>query len=78
MDAVERRYISQVLIALKGNKASAARLLGLGRRTLYRKLARWNLGAMAAVIDVGSGPKGTDRSREEAELEAAEPAWAQA
>jgi two-component system response regulator HydG len=41
MDEVERRYIGQVLDALRGNKASAARVLGMDRRTLYRKLDRW-------------------------------------
>ena len=45
MDEVERRYITQVLEALGGNKASAARLLGMDRRTLYRKLERWGNGA---------------------------------
>jgi two-component system response regulator HydG len=43
MDEVERRHIGQVLVALNGNKASAARLLGMDRRTLYRKLERWGL-----------------------------------
>ena len=42
MDEVERRYVAQVLDALGGNKASAARLLGMDRRTLYRKLERWS------------------------------------
>jgi DNA-binding NtrC family response regulator len=46
MDEVERRHIGQVLIALNGNKASAARLLGMDRRTLYRKLERWGLSAV--------------------------------
>ena len=45
MDEVERRYVSQVLEALGGNKASAARLLGMDRRTLYRKLERWGDGS---------------------------------
>jgi DNA-binding NtrC family response regulator len=42
MDEIERRYINRVLEALGGNKASAARLLGMDRRTLYRKLERWS------------------------------------
>jgi two-component system response regulator HydG len=42
MDEIERRYIAKVLEALGGNKASAARLLGMDRRTLYRKLERWS------------------------------------
>jgi two-component system response regulator HydG len=41
MEEIERRYIMKVLEALAGNKASAARLLGMDRRTLYRKLERW-------------------------------------
>jgi len=37
---MELSYISRVLDAVKGNKASAARLLGVDRTTLYRKLQR--------------------------------------
>jgi two-component system response regulator HydG len=36
-----RRHVTQVLQAVGGNKASAARALGLDRCTLYRMLARW-------------------------------------
>jgi len=35
---VERRYIEQVMDSLNGNKTEAARVLGVGRKTLYRKL----------------------------------------
>lgn len=38
LEEVERRYILRVLEAVGGNKAQAARILGLGRKTLYRKL----------------------------------------
>jgi two-component system response regulator HydG len=41
IDEVERRYITRVLKQLDGNKTMAAELLGLDRRTLYRKLERW-------------------------------------
>jgi two-component system response regulator HydG len=41
MDEIEQRYIRRVLEAVGGNKASAARVLGFDRRTLYRKLDRW-------------------------------------
>jgi two-component system, NtrC family, response regulator AtoC len=41
MDEVERRYITRVLKQLDGNKTMAAELLGVDRRTLYRKLERW-------------------------------------
>ncbi|MCA9581876.1 MAG: helix-turn-helix domain-containing protein, partial [Myxococcales bacterium] len=38
---LERRYIERVLKAAQGNKTQAAKLLGLDRRTLYRKLERY-------------------------------------
>ena len=38
LDDLERHYIGQVLESTGGNKASAAALLGIDRRTLYRKL----------------------------------------
>lgn len=38
LEEVERRYIFQVLAACKGNRSQAAQILGLNRKTLYRKL----------------------------------------
>lgn len=38
LDVVERLYIDRVLEIAGGNKSLAARLLGMDRRTLYRKL----------------------------------------
>ena len=38
---LERRYIKRVLKLVEGNKTRAAELLGLDRRTLYRKLDRY-------------------------------------
>jgi DNA-binding NtrC family response regulator len=40
LDQQERRHIAQVLRHVGGNKTQAARLLGVDRRTLYRKLVR--------------------------------------
>jgi len=37
---VEERYIRKVLAAVAGNKTLAAKILGLDRRTLYRKLGK--------------------------------------
>ena len=45
LQELERRYIDQVLRASNGNKAQAARTLGLDRRTLYRKMERMESGA---------------------------------
>jgi DNA-binding NtrC family response regulator len=39
---VEREHILRVLRATDGNKAAAARMLGVDRKTLYRKLASWD------------------------------------
>jgi DNA-binding NtrC family response regulator len=41
LDEVERRYILRVLSVTRGNKTQAAQVLGLDRRTLYRKLERY-------------------------------------
>jgi two-component system response regulator HydG len=38
---LERRYVLRVLESVDGNKAAAARVLGIERRTLYRMLERW-------------------------------------
>ena len=40
LEEVERRYIARVLESVGGNKTVAARILGLDRTTLYRKLER--------------------------------------
>jgi len=47
MEEVERRYILHVLRTVGGNKTAAARILGLDRRTLYRKLQRFEEGESA-------------------------------
>ena len=43
MDEIEREAIVQVLHMTAGDKAKAARLLGIGRKTLYRKLEAYRL-----------------------------------
>jgi len=40
LDELDRRYIQRVLALVGGNKSRAADLLGLDRRTLYRRLDR--------------------------------------
>jgi DNA-binding NtrC family response regulator len=44
LDEVERRYILRVMETVHGNKALASRVLGLDRKTLYRKLERYGSG----------------------------------
>ena len=41
LDDLERRYVARVLESVAGNKAAAARILGIERKTLYRMLERW-------------------------------------
>ena len=41
MEEIERRYILHVLNAVQGNKTAAARILGIERKTLYRKLEQF-------------------------------------
>ena len=44
LEEVERRYILRVMEAVGGNKTEAAQVLGVGRRTLYRKLEQYGRG----------------------------------
>jgi two-component system response regulator HydG len=43
LDEVERYYILKALELTQGNREETARLLGIGERTLYRKLQQWKL-----------------------------------
>lgn len=43
LDELEKDHIRAVLTATRGNKRLAAELLGIDRRTLYRKLDRYQL-----------------------------------
>lgn len=41
LDEIERQHILKVLDAVRGNKTVAAQVLGVDRKTLYRKLDRY-------------------------------------
>ena len=43
MDAIEKWAIEQTLKMANGNREETARILGIGARTLYRKLDKYQL-----------------------------------
>ncbi|GEM_PF-1502327 len=43
MSVVESRYVQRVLLAVGGNKSQAARILGMDRKTLHRKMRHYGL-----------------------------------
>jgi two-component system response regulator HydG len=43
LSEIERYYIEQTLLVTGGNREEAARLLGIGERTLYRVIQDWKL-----------------------------------
>jgi len=47
MDELEKRYLLRVFHMLGQNKSRAAELLGIDRRTMYRKLERYALGTVS-------------------------------
>src|SRR5207253_4300769 len=44
LDAIEREHILDVLRQVNGNRMAAAKVLGISRRALYRRLERHHLG----------------------------------
>ncbi|MGO9468457.1 MAG: sigma-54-dependent transcriptional regulator [Isosphaeraceae bacterium] len=44
LEEIERHYITETLKLTEGNREEAARLLGIGERTLYRKLKEYQVG----------------------------------
>ena len=49
---VERQAILNAISQVEGDKLKAARLLGIGKTTLYRKLQEYSLGSDNVTIDV--------------------------
>lgn len=43
LNDIEKQHILNILIKVKGNKARAARILGVDRKTLYRKISKYGL-----------------------------------
>jgi transcriptional regulator of acetoin/glycerol metabolism len=42
MEVIERQHILRVLKAVNGHRTQAAKILGLDRKTLYRKLETYD------------------------------------
>jgi transcriptional regulator of acetoin/glycerol metabolism len=43
LDEIRRRHVIKVLEACGGNRSEAAKILGVDRKTLYRRLRRWGV-----------------------------------
>jgi two-component system response regulator HydG len=43
LDEIERKAIMDTLAKTQGNREQAARILGIGERTLYRKIKEYDL-----------------------------------
>ena len=44
LEEIEKHYIAETLKLTSGNREDAAKMLGIGERTLYRKLKEYGLG----------------------------------
>jgi DNA-binding NtrC family response regulator len=55
LSTVEREHILRALQRAGGNKKAAARMLGVSRRALYRRLERLDLGATITRRRLGPG-----------------------
>jgi transcriptional regulator with PAS, ATPase and Fis domain len=53
---LEADYISETLVAAGGNKSEAARLLGISRKNLYEKLARYAADGGDKMLETGEKP----------------------
>ncbi|MEY4548884.1 MAG: hypothetical protein RL685_5079 [Pseudomonadota bacterium] len=59
LEEVERRYILRVLQLCNGNKSVAARILGLNRKTLHRRVGGFDFGGSP---EIGEGESSADDS----------------
>lgn len=64
LSTVEREHIMKALQRVGGNKKAAARMLGVSRRALYRRLERLELGATIARRRRGSAMHGSALSHD--------------
>jgi len=57
LEEIERRYILRVFEAVRGNKSQAALVLGLDRKTLYRRLERYGMLRSPESVAPASGAR---------------------
>ena len=55
LEQLDRRYILRAIALLDGNKSRAAELLGLDRRTLYRRLEKYEADVRAVAARKSDG-----------------------
>ncbi|MDG2207192.1 MAG: sigma-54 dependent transcriptional regulator, partial [Pirellulales bacterium] len=67
LEEIERRYIQHVLDAVGSNKTMAARILGLDRKTLYRKLRQYQSSQEAETGNQPTDSPSADEGRADAE-----------
>jgi two-component system response regulator HydG len=63
LDELEKRYICRVLSLVGGNKTRAADILGVDRRTLYRKLGQYEAEAKNSARPANSEPPRSSAAR---------------
>lgn len=66
LDRLEREYIFSVLEKTRGHQSRAAEILGIDRRTLYRKLKRMKADGLHPVTGITKGAGDDDRATETA------------
>ncbi|MDR0539948.1 MAG: sigma-54 dependent transcriptional regulator, partial [Spirochaetaceae bacterium] len=58
LDEAEKIIVTKTLSELNGNKNEAAKMLGISRKTLYRKLAEWNDGVYDTDAEIENENEG--------------------
>jgi DNA-binding NtrC family response regulator len=69
LEEIKKRYISHLLTTTRGNMLRAAAILDVDRRSLYRMVARYQLGTPALHRRAGGWSKQDGASPHDAELE---------
>jgi formate hydrogenlyase transcriptional activator len=70
LEEIKKRYVSHLLTTTRGNMLRAAAILDVDRRSLYRMVARYQLGTPAQHRRAAAWSAQDGASRDDAELEA--------